>query len=568
MKSTTKVKIFLLTLLFVPVMANGQSKADFNSMIPAAVPLYDKGNPSTAGNIFIYRPIKNVSPKKLQKYFATRSDIKLINVEYGYVQVKFKTGNGTYRNGNKRQIVSFTFEGNANYARSITQRAALFDIKYGKLKKYGIDETYTLLIDESSYLGTKFLAYKFIEGIMLVIKYRSLPIGEEKYCGLFKDDAAQISFNVREYFKNCDTDKWFSNGGIFLSKNSPVIPLPENFIQERNNLFKKAKSGTIFDILEYEKLYKRGDDNMTILNPRKTEMLYSSKFFDTASEKYKNDLYEQEIKAVDAFILSNKSRDKGVFATTEINALDSVLKPLYQYAQNGYDPQKYVQSVFTDFPMEHLDKLLEFEKLSAQRYSFWTDGFWGIGRNFFEKDFDVATDKTYDAISSCKQLTNSGVGKLTENYASMLKKLEQHLAYIYQQYENDVISYNASVDAERKSLAKARTSSNSSNYSSSNTNSSSEQKSSISIKKVSDFGRWQDDSGLLSLPEQAKCSIKFDDGTSGTLYRCNDRGTTKYYFGGFTWSSKLYTNMQDACNGLYVYEKYDSGTFREYYKEH
>jgi hypothetical protein len=225
---------------------------------------------------------------------------------------------------------------------------------------------------ETTIFGNAFIAYKYgkRDGLLYLL-YGGLIV-DGRYCGLFNEKMGSIIINVHSWFEQCNTaDKWFSDGGIYISKIYPVIPLPEKFIQERNNLFQKAQAGTIFDILEYENLYKSGDDNMVVLKPRKTEMLYSAKFFDNESEKYKNNLYEQKIKEADSFIQSNRVRDKNLLSETEINGLDSILKPLHLYAQNGYDPRQYVQSIFIDYPMEHIDNLVEFQKLVSQRYTFW-----------------------------------------------------------------------------------------------------------------------------------------------------------------------------------------------------
>jgi hypothetical protein len=173
-----------------------------------------------------------------------------------------------------------------------------------------------------------------------------------------KDFFSELSnkVNVHDFFLwHSNITSWYNNGYIgvdFLTHCK--IPLPKQYMIQRKSLFEKAKDGTVKDIIKYEESYKPTDANMTTLNPRKMNMLYSTKFFDTETETYKQNLYEKEVTAIKNKInsLLSKIKEQQSIAISEAEAKDfkTVVNRFANYSRYGYDPKNtasYVQQALT-----------------------------------------------------------------------------------------------------------------------------------------------------------------------------------------------------------------------------
>jgi hypothetical protein len=101
---------------------------------------------------------------------------------------------------------------------------------------------------------------------------------------------------------------------------------------------------------------------------------------------------------------------------------------------------------------------------------------------------------------------------------------------------------------------------NSSSVSSSNSNGN------ISIANIKKISGWSDDSGMIE--KRDKNFIEYSDGEMGTIYRNKEKSIYFYYFNSMGLSQGFYNTERDVIDALYVFEKYDSDTYKQWRKAH
>ena len=270
--------------------------------------------------------------------------------------------------------------------------------------------------------GNSRYAYWFDSDSTFRLKKHSITdthIGNEKLRDSYKEDR---QFNLLSFYRRGKIDPseiekgYFTlkepGGGLLNKSVARTISIPKEFLEKRQQLYKPASTGTIYDLLKYESVYGRYDLNMArYLKARKDSMLYTTHFFDDASEKYKFDFYSKSYTAISDYT------DRKTFALQYVN----------------YDPSSHVQSLLNETPLKYLDSLIKYESICDEQAYYLGIAFLGH-KHVGKKDYEQDRSRTQEAISECSVLLSSAQGKCREHVNAMHSKLKNHLSYIEQQY--------------------------------------------------------------------------------------------------------------------------------------
>ena len=322
-------------------------------------------------------------------------------------------------------------------------------------ERLGISDPEVVLLAHNTLSGRPtYIGYKFVNDSIMQLFFRRNVINDfwigaqstynsEKYGVNDILDYGEINMlhffrqypkstkNVFDYETGKISVTWRLTDTLFAREKNGFIYLPQSFVKNKQQSYQSALLGNIYDVLTYVNKYDIGDDKIETIKDRKYKMLYTVDFFDDQSEKYKFDLYTKTY------------RD-----ATTWQAKKNFVE---QYAK--YDASKYVQTILSETPKIHLDKLAAYEQITNQKeFEFWDTGIFGIfSPNFYRNRYIQVAETVYNAIFACEEDIQKTSGGMKDFYQAMAEVLKNYSRYVDDQYLKAVEEYNKVARERRES---------------------------------------------------------------------------------------------------------------------